>query len=156
MADTIFFEDLKVGMTLTSGESEPLTQDEIVAFASQFDPQPFHTDPDAAQGTFFGELVASGWHTAAITMKLMVEAMPWEGGLIGAGCDRLLWPRPVLPGDRLSVRCEVLELRPSGSRPDMGLAKVKVTTLKQNGETVQVVTPTTLLPRRAVGASVAD
>ncbi|HEX8232865.1 MAG TPA: MaoC family dehydratase [Caulobacteraceae bacterium] len=148
MTDQLCYDDLRPGAVLTSAESEPLSEDEIVAFARRFDPQPFHTDPQAARDTFFGRLVASGWHTAAITMRLMVDAMPFQGGLIGAGCDRLLWPRPVLPGDRLHVRCEVLEMRPSGSRPDQGLVKVRVTTLNQRGEAVQVVTPNMLLPRR--------
>lgn len=142
------YDDLKVGDTLTSGESEPLTEEAIVAFARQYDPQPFHIDLDAAQDTFFGRLVASGWHTAAVTMRLMVEAMPFQGGLIGAGIDRMLWPRPVLPDDRLRVRCEVLEMRPSRSRPDQGLVRVRVTTLNQDGEAVQVATPNMLLPRR--------
>lgn len=148
MSDHIYFDDLQVGEVLTSAEGPPLTEAEIIAFASRFDPQPFHTDPQAARDSFFGRLVASGWHTAALTMRLMVDALPFEGGLIGAGCDRLLWPRPVMPGDRLHVRCEVLELRPSNSRPDQGLAKVRVTTLNQDGEAVQVVTPNMLLPRR--------
>lgn len=148
MTDQLYFDDLQVGAVLTGAESEPLTEAEIVAFGARFDPQPFHTDPERAKHGFFGRLVASGWHTAAITMRLMVDALPFEGGLIGAGCDRLLWPRPVLPGDRLKVRCEVLELRPSNSRPGHGLAKVRVTTLNQRDEAVQVVTPNMLLPRR--------
>lgn len=92
--------------------------------------------------------MASGWHTAALTMRLMVDSLPFEGGLIGAGCDRLLWPRPVLPGDRLKVRCQVVSKRQSNSRPDQGLVKVQVTTLNQRDEAVQVVSPSMLLPRR--------
>lgn len=145
---TVYFEDLHVGQVLTSAERAPLTEAEIVEFARAFDPQPFHTDPEAAKHSFFGRLVASGWHTAALTMRLMVETLAFEGGLIGAGCDRLIWPQPVLPGDRLKLRCEVLELRSSKSRPDHGLAKVRITTLNQRDEAVQVVTPTMLVPRR--------
>lgn len=148
MEHPLCFEDLEVGSVLASGEGPPVTEEAIVAFARQFDPQPFHADPDRASDSFFGRLVASGWHTAAMTMRLMVDSLPFEGGLIGAGCDRLIWPRPVLPGDRLKVRCEVIELRPSNSRPGVGLAKVRVTTLNQRGEAVQVVTPNMFLPRR--------
>jgi acyl dehydratase len=144
----LFYEEVEVGQVLESAERAPLTEAEIVAFARKYDPQPFHTDPAAAADTFFGRLVASGWHTAALTMALMVEAMPFEGGLVGAGIDRLLWPRPVLPGDRLRVRCQVMSKRVSNSRPNQGLLKVQVTTLNQRDEPVQLATPNMLLPRR--------
>ena len=132
-----YFEDFKVGDTFAGG-SVDVTQDAIIAYARQFDPQPFHTDPEAAKKTMFGELVASGWHTASITMSLFATSeIRIVNGIIGGGVEQLAWPRPVRPGDRLSVRSEVLETRPSQSKPDRGMIRVRVETLNQNGEVVQ-------------------
>src|SRR6516165_6409139 len=117
---TLYLEDLQVGQRFVSG-AHKIDEEQIRAFAKQFDPQPFHLDADAAKGTFFGELVASGWHTAAITMRLLVESgMPIAGGLIGAGCE-ITWPNPTRPGAVLHVESEILELRPSRSRSDRGM-----------------------------------
>jgi acyl dehydratase len=135
----------------SGGDPVSVDADSIKAFARQFDPQPFHLDEATAARTFFGGLAASGWHTAAITMKLLVKGgLPLAGGIIGAGVEEVRWPRPVRPGDRLRVESEVLEVRPSRSRPEQGLAKIRTTTLNQNGEPVQVMTSNLIVPRRAV------
>ena len=121
----------------------------IKPFAREFDPQPFHLDEQAARKTIFQGLAASGWHTAALTMRLLVESeLKPAGGLVGAGFDEFRWPRPVRPGDELRVESEVLEVRPSKSRPGQGLVKVRMTTLNQNGDAVQVLVANLLVPRR--------
>jgi acyl dehydratase len=135
----IYLEDFAPGQRYVSGKLrvEPAA---IKAFAAQFDPQPFHLDEDAARNTFFGGLAASGWHTAALTMKLLVESdFRPAGGIIGTRAEELKWPRPVRPGDELHVESEVLEVRPSRSRPDQGFVKCRSTTLNQDGEPVQVL-----------------
>lgn len=120
----------------------------ITAFAAQFDPQPFHLHPDAARSSLFGGLVASGWHTAALTMRLLVDGgAPIAGGVVGAGVE-LSWPRPVRPGDVLTVQSEVLEVRPSASRPDRGIITLRSQTLNQDGEPVQILTSRLVVPRR--------
>lgn len=146
----LYFEDLHPGQKIhVGGGHASVDAEAIKAFARQFDQQPFHLDEAKAANTFFGGLVASGWHTTAITMKLMVDGgVPLAGGIIGAGADDLRWPRPVKPGDRLHVESEVLEVRPSRSRPDQGLAKVRVTTLNQNNEPVQIMTCNLVVLRR--------
>jgi acyl dehydratase len=148
----LYLEDLQPGQVhRTSGDPELVDASAIKAFARQFDPQPFHLEETAAAGTLFGGLAASGWHTAAITMKLLVEGgLPLAGGIIGAGVEEMRWPRPVRPGDRLWVESEVLELRPSRSRPGQGLAKIRTTTLNQNGEPVQIMTCNLVVPRKSV------
>lgn len=121
----------------------------IKAFAAAFDPQPFHLDEAAAKASIFGRLVASGWHTMAVTMRLLVDGeLRSLWGLVGLGADELRWPRPVLPGDVLSVEWEVLEVRPSASKPDRGTARLQVTTRNQQGEIVLSLVTTILLPRR--------
>src|SRR5437016_10240959 len=123
---------------------------EIKAFAAQFDPQPFHLDDDAARGSFFAGLAASGWHTAALTMRLLVDSgFRPAGGIIGTRADELKWPRPVRPGDELRVESEVLEVRPSTSRPGQGSVKCRSTTLNQNGEPVQIIVMNLLAQSRA-------
>lgn len=144
---SLYLEDLTLGQIFESG-SVTVTSDAIKRFAAEFDPQPFHLDEEAAKTTLFGGLAASGWLTTAMTMRLMVDSFPLAGGLIGAGVDALRWVRPVRPGDRLKVRCEVLELRPSKSRPDRGMAKVRVVTLDQDGEAVQSFVSDMVLQRR--------
>lgn len=121
----------------------------IIAFAEQFDPQPYHLDEEMARRSPFGRLVASGWHTAALTMRLLVdgEFRP-AGGIIGIGFDELSWPRPVYPGDELRTRSEVLEVRPSRSRSDRGLIRLRTTTLNQNDQAVQVYVGSLIVPRR--------
>src|SRR3954465_3440395 len=117
--------------------------------AAEFDPQPFHLDQDAARGSPFGGLVASGWHTAALTMRLLVGGeLRVVGGLIGVGVEELRWPRPVRPGDVLRVESEVLGLRPSQSKPDRGIVRVRNTTLNGEGQPVMVQVVTMVVPRR--------
>jgi acyl dehydratase len=121
----------------------------IKAFAAEIDPQPFHLDEGAARASPFGGLVASGWHTAALTMQLLVGGeLRVVGGLIGLGAEDLRWPRPVHPGDVLRVECEVLDLRSSRSQPDRGLVRVRNTTLNQAGQPVMVQVVTLVVPRR--------
>ena len=144
-----FFEDYKVGETFRSG-SVAVTAERIKSFAAEFDPQPFHLDDERARASVFGGLVASGWHTAAMTMRLIVDSdLGPVGGTIGAGGE-LRWPKPVRPGDTLHIEAEVLELRPSRSRPEVGLMKVLITTYNQAGEPVQILTPTLIVPRRPI------
>ena len=121
----------------------------IKSFAAEFDPQPFHLDEGSARDSFFKGLAASGWHTAAITMRLLVEGeLKPAGGIIGAGFDEMRWPRPVRPGDELRVESEILEVRISKSRSDQGVIKVRTTTLNQNDEPVQVFTGNLIVLRR--------
>jgi acyl dehydratase len=144
-----YLEDFEVGLTFRS-TSVRIDSDQIKRFAGEFDPQPFHLDEEAARGTMFRGLAASGWHTAAVTMKLLVESdFRPAGGIVGAGFDELRWPRPVRPGDELHVEGEVIDVRPSQSKPDQGLIKVRTTTLNQNGEAVQVSVGNLVVPRRA-------
>ncbi len=143
-----YLEDLAVGQRYAGGTAS-IDLVAIKAFAAAFDPQPFHLDEAAAQASIFGRLVASGWHTMALTMRLLVEGEPrslW--GLVGLGADELRWPRPVLPDDVLSVEWEVLEVRPSSSRADRGTARLRVITRNQRGEVVLTLITTVLLPRR--------
>ena len=142
------FEDLHVGQRFSSG-THALDEAQIKSFARQFDPQPFHVDDDQARDTLFGGLAASGWHTAAITMRLMVGGVPLAGGIIGAGGE-INWPKPTRPGDILHVESEIVEITPSRSRPDRGMVTVRSETLNQRGETVQVLTAKLIVPRRAV------
>jgi acyl dehydratase len=147
----LFFEDFAVGQIYRTG-SLKVDADAIKAFAKSFDPQPFHLDEAAAAKTFFQGLAASGWHTAALTMRLLVsEGAPIAGGIIGAGMDELRWPRPVRPGDALHLESEVLEVRASRSRPQQGLVKMRTTTLNQNNEAVQIVVANLVVPRRTPG-----
>jgi acyl dehydratase len=143
-----YLEDFAVGQTFRSGRLQ-IDRERIKTFAVEFDPQPFHLDEEAARATIFGGLAASGWHTAAVTMQLLVESdLKPAGGIVGAGFDELRWPRPVRPGDELRVESEVLEVRPSRSRPEQGLIKVRTTTLNQNDEAVQVTVGNLVVPRR--------
>ena len=143
-----YLEDFAVGQTFASGRLR-VDRDRLKAFAAEFDPQPFHLDEEAARATLFRGLAASGWHTAALTMRLLVESeLNPAGGIVGAGFDELKWPRPVRPGDELRVQCEVLEVRHSKSRPDQGVIKVRTTTLNQNGEAVQISVGNLIVPRR--------
>ena len=147
-ASKLYLEDFAVGQIFRSASLSVDTA-EIKGFATQYDPQPFHLDEAAAKATLFGGLAASGWHTAALTMRLLVDGgAPIAGGIIGAGTDELRWPRPVRPGDELRVESEVLEVRPSRSRPQQGLMKLRTTTLNQNDEPVQIMVANLLVPRR--------
>lgn len=146
--DVRYLEDLAVGQVFGSG-SLTVTAEEITAFAAQYDPQPFHLDDEAARRTMFGGLAASGWHTAALTMKLLVGS-PFRprGGIIGGGMEELRWPRPLRPGDEIRVEIEVLEVRPSKTRPQQGMLRVRCTTFNQDGQPVQVIVPNLVVPRR--------
>jgi acyl dehydratase len=133
-----YLEDFAVGQTFGSGRLR-IDKERVLAFAAEFDPQPFHLDEAAARRSIFGGLAASGWHTAAVTMRLMIETeLKPAGGYVGAGLDECRWPRPVRPGDELRVECEVIEVRPSKSRPEQGLIKLRTTTLNQDDEPVLV------------------
>ena len=148
MTTTHYLDDLTVGQKFGSGRLT-LELDAIRRFAGEFDPQPFHLDDEAAQATIFRGLAASGWHTAALTMRLLVESeFRPAGGIVGAGGDELRWPRPVRPGDELRVESEVLELRPSKSRPQQGIARLRVTTLNQDGEVLQTYVASLVMQRR--------
>jgi acyl dehydratase len=137
VAEPLYLEDVEVGMEFGSSELT-VTAEEIVAFARQFDPQPFHTDPDAARDTFFGGLAASGWHTAALTMRLLVTSGPViSGGIIGAG-GQLSWPTPTRPGDRLHLRMVVQAVNRSRSNPDRGSATMRIETLTADDEVRQL------------------
>ena len=143
-----YLEDFAVGQTFSSGRLR-IDTEQIKTFAAAFDPQPCHLDEKAARDTLFRGLVASGWHTAAVTMRLLVESdLTPAGGLVGAGFDECRWPRPVRPGDELRVESEVLEVRPSKSRPDQGLITVRTTTLNQHGEAVLVLIGNLVVRRR--------
>lgn len=152
MSEGHYYEDFAVGQKFHSRPFR-MEADRITAFAEEFDPQPQHLSERTAATSQFGELVASGWHTAAVSMRLfIVEALPpIAGGGQGAGLEALAWPRPVRPGDELHVEAEVIAARLSRSRPEKGLVTVRSITLNQNDEVVMAVTHTVMVPRRDVG-----
>jgi acyl dehydratase len=148
LAARLFYEDLEVGRTFGTG-TVTVEPEMIKAFAAEFDPQPFHLDEGDARASLFGGLVASGWHTAALTMKLLVGGeLQIAGGLIGMGAEELRWPRPVHPGDVLRVESEVLGLRLSKSQPDRGIVRVRITTRNQEGQPVMAQVVNMIVPRR--------
>ena len=150
----LFLEDLHVGQRFSSA-SHTMDEREIKAFATQFDPQPFHLNEEAAKATLFDGLAASGWHTAAITMKLLVESgLPLRGGIIGTGGE-ISWPKPTRPGDTLTVVSEIEEVIPSRSRPERGMVRVRNETRNQHGEVVQVLIAKLVVPRRAAATAAA-
>jgi acyl dehydratase len=143
-----YLEDFAVGQTFNTGRHR-VDKEQIFAFARQFDPQPFHTDEEAARQSPFGGLAASGWHTAGMTMRLMVDGeFKPAGGILGVGFDDLSWPRAVRPGDELHAISEILDVRPSKSKPDRGMIRVRTTTFNQNNEPVMMFTGNLLVPRR--------
>jgi acyl dehydratase len=143
-----WFDDLKLGMRFTSAETITISRDDILRFAAEFDPQPFHLDEAAAEKSILGGLAASGWHTAALAMRLAITARPFgPHPLFGAGVDELRWLKPVRPGDTLRLEGEVIELVPSKTRPQ-GIARVKWTAFNQNGEAVYTFNPIAIVPRR--------
>jgi acyl dehydratase len=149
IASGLTLDDVTPGQRFTSA-SHTLDVNQIKAFAKEFDPQPFHLDEELAKDTFFGGLAASGWHVAAITMKLLVgDAAPFEGGLIGAGGE-IAWPKPTRPGDVLTVVSEVLDVTPSRSRPDRGIVTMRSETRNQRGDVAQVLTAKLVVPRRVL------
>jgi len=143
----LYLEDLHVGQRFRSAV-HALDEQQIKAFASAFDPQPFHLDDALARGSLFGGLAASGWHTAALTMRLLVDGgAPIAGGIVGAGAE-IAWPNPTRPGDMLRVESEVLSVTPSRSRPDRGAVAIRSETLNQRGEVVQTLVAKLIVPRR--------
>ncbi len=147
---TIYLDDITVGQKFMTG-SATLTAAEIKAFAAKFDPQPFHLDEEAARASVFGRLAASGWHTGALSMRLLVEGeLSIAGGLIGLGGE-VTWPRATYAGDTIRVETEVLDVRVSASKPDRGIVTVRNTTLNQNDEVVQLAVVKMLVPRRPAG-----
>jgi acyl dehydratase len=145
--EPLYLDDLRVGQRFTTG-AHTIDEQDMLDFARRFDPQPFHLDDEAARSTLFGGLAASGWHTAGITMWLQVTSgPPIAGGLIGAGAH-IDWPRPTRAGETLRVESEILEVRPSRSRPDRGMVTMRSTTLNQDDEVAQTLTVTMVVPRR--------
>jgi acyl dehydratase len=154
-SEELYLDDLHVGQRFTSG-AHRLDKAQIKAFANQFDPQPFHTDEHAAERTFFKGLAASGWHTAAITMRLNVESgLPLAGGFVGAGGE-LSWPAPTRPGDVLHVESEVVEVAPSRSRPDRGTIVLLSRTINQRGDVVQITKARLVVPRKVAAQEKLD
>lgn len=147
MTGRLFLDDLHVGQRFIS-RSHVVDVDQIKRFAAEFDPQPFHLDEDAAANSLFAGLVASGWHTAALTMRLLLAGgVPVAGGIVGVGGE-IAWPRPTRPGDELEVVSEVVEIRPSRTKPDKGIVVVRNETRNQRGEVVQVLTAKLVVPRK--------
>jgi acyl dehydratase len=146
--DARYFDDFQIGQSFASGTLR-VDKEQIKRFASEFDPQPFHVDEVAARSTIFGGLAASGWHTTALTMRLLVSSeLKIAGGLVGAGLDELRWPRPVRPGDELHLESEVIAVRPSSSRPGQGIIKMRTTTFNQKDEPVQIMIANLVVPAR--------
>jgi acyl dehydratase len=143
----LYLEDLQVGQRFTSGEYE-MTEGRIKSFAAEFDPQPFHLDEAAAQASVFRGLAASGWHTAAAAMRLLVTGgLPFASGVVGLGGE-IAWPTPTRPGDVLRVESEILEIKPSRSKPNQGIVTVRNTMRNQDGEERQIFTVKILVFRR--------
>ena len=143
-----YLEDLQVGDRFESDTFE-VTEENIIEFAREFDPQPFHLDPKAAEQSVFKGLSASGWHTAAMTMKLFVTGgLRLAGGSVGLGVDELRWPRPVRPGDTLRLETEILDVRASRSKPDRGIIRIRNVTTNQHGEVVQTFLAFVMIRRR--------
>lgn len=136
-SEQLYLEDLYVGQRFVSAP-HVVDADQIEAFAEEFDPQPFHLDSDAARGTIFRSLAASGWHTAALTMRMLVESVPLAEGLIGAGTE-IVWPKAVRPGMALQVFSQIVEIKPSWSKPDMAIVTMRSETRDQHGDVVQVL-----------------
>lgn len=150
MPTELYFEDLYPGMKVNSSRSYKVTAEEIKQFAESYDPQPFHLDEAAGESSFFKGLAASGWLTAAIVMRLRVESFHIAGGMIGAGVEEMRWMQPVRPGDTLRTEAEILEVRPSRSRPLYGVVKSRTLTFNQRGETVMRTIVNFLAPKREV------
>lgn len=148
----LYLEDFAVGQIFHGGRHK-IDKEQIIAFARQYDPQFYHLDEEAAKNSPFKGLAASGWHTAAITMRLLVDGeFKPAGGILGVGFDQLSWSKPVRPGDELHVISEILEVRPSKSRNDRGMIRVRNTTFNQNDEPVQSFTGNLIVPRRTPAA----
>src|SRR5882757_11173875 len=142
-----YFDDLKVGDRFKS-ESLRVTEKKLIEFAHKFDPQMFHLSRRDAERTIFKGLIASGWHTAAISMRLFVRTLNFAEGAIGLGVDELRWPNAVRPGGVLAVETEIVDLRPSRSRPNYGIVRLRNVTTNQRGEIVQTMLANAMVPRR--------
>ena len=146
-SQALYLDDLRVGQRFDSAEYQ-MEAERMKAFAAEFDPQPFHTDEAAAEHTILRGLVASGWHTAAATMRLLITGgLPIAGGTIGLSAE-MAWPSPVRPGDTLRVESEILEITPSRSKPNQGIVRVRSVTVNQKGEQVQLLTTKILIYKR--------
>jgi len=143
-----YFDDLTQGDRFKSATYE-VTEEQIISFAREFDPQPFHLDAAVADQTMFKGLIASGWHTAAITMRLFVQTLNFSEGAIGLGVDELRWPNAVRPGDGLQVETEIVDLRVSRSKPSHGVVRLRNVTVNQRGEIVQTMSASALVLRRS-------
>jgi acyl dehydratase len=148
VATELYFEDLYPGLKFISGRSYKVTAEEIKQFAEQYDPQPFHLDEAAGESSFFKGLAASGWLTAAIVMRLRVESIHIAGGMIGAGVEEMRWTEAVRPGDSLRTEAEILNVRPSASRPKYGVVRSRTTVFNQRGEVVMRSVVNFLAPLR--------
>ena len=147
-----YFEDFPEGLVLELGEVA-LSEDEIVAFARQFDPQPMHTDPVAARDSIYGGLIASGWHTVGAYMRLLVDGVLGDSASVGSpGVDNLRWLKPVKPGDRLRAQLIVLEAKPSNSRPEWGIVRSRGEMTNQHDEVVMRVEAVNFFTRRMSGS----
>ncbi len=142
----LYLDDIQVGLCFKSA-TYTVEEKEIMDFAKQFDPQPFHTDPQTARDTIFGGLIASGWHTAAMTMRLLLSAFPIAGGNIGLGGEAA-WPKPTRSGDIIHIEGEVIKIQPSQSHDDRGIITIRVETKNQREEVVQILTAKLLVFRR--------
>jgi len=151
----LYLEDFEPAQVFES-RACTITAEDIVRFAMEFDPQPMHIDAEAAEHGFFHGLSASGWHTAALAMRLFVEAVPIAGGIVGAGVELLEWKAPVRPADELRLRCQVVEIRPSKSRPDRGLVRFAQEVLNQKGEVVLTQAPKLVVPRKPAASGGED
>ncbi|WP_321499652.1 MaoC family dehydratase [Breoghania sp.] len=151
VSSPLYLEDVAIGSKFGS-PTYKVGADDIVGFAAEFDPQVFHLDEEGAKETFFGQLVASGWHTASITMRLLVlsDFNP-AGGIVGAGVEEIRWVRPLVPGDALTLEITALESIPSQTNPDRGMIRLRVVTLNQRKQTVQVMVPKLVMQRRLEG-----
>ena len=134
----LYLDDLRVGLRFASAQHR-LDAEQVKRFAAEFDPQPFHLSEEGAEGTLFGSLAASGWHTAALTMRMLVEAVPLADGLVGAELQ-LSWPKPTRPGMALQVFSEIVDIKPSRSKPNMAIVTMHNETRDQDGEALQVFT----------------
>jgi acyl dehydratase len=147
----LYLDDLRPGQTFRLGHRR-VTREEIVDFATAWDPQPFHLDEAAAQASIYGQLIASGWHTACVFMRLFADGLLNRSAAIGSpGLDELRWLKPVYAGDSLDARVEILEVRPSRSRPDRGAARIRCVVSNQRGDEVLTMIATVMFLRRAVG-----
>jgi acyl dehydratase len=150
MLDELYYEDFQLGQKFVSDRSVKVSAQEITEFAEKYDPQPFHLDEAAGKSSFFKGLAASGWLTAAVVMRLRVETIRVHGGMIGAGVEEIRWTEPVRPGDSLRIETEVVGLRPSQKRPELGLVTISTQTFNQRDEVVMKSTVKFLAPMRNV------